>query len=136
MSDVRYLTREDIEAYHAADFLRRGQSPAPVISEEKLEAALDRPQASAFGEDAYPSLAEKAAAYLQAFVIGHPFMDGNKRAGLAACLLFLELNGVSKRADQPALVDLTLPVATGEIREVAEIAARLRALYSPDLDDR
>ncbi len=136
MSEFRYLTKEDIVAYHAADFLRRGLSPAPIISEEKLQAALERPQASAFGEEAYPALAEKAAALLQSFVIGHPFVDGNKRAGLGARLLFLELNGVVMRAEQVPLVDLVLQVGTGETREVAEVAARLRELFAPELDER
>lgn len=136
MTEIRYITREDIEAHHAADFLARGLTPAPVISEEKLYAALERPQASAFGEDAYPTLAEKAAALMQAFVIGHPFMDGNKRAGLAACLLFLEFNGVDQRVSQPPLVELVREVATGAVREVTDIAARLRELYAPDLDGR
>lgn len=133
MSEIRYLTRDEIIAYHSADFLRRGLSPAPVISEEKLQAAIDRPQASAFGEAAYPTLADKAAALLQSLVIGHPFMDGNKRAGLAGCLLFLEINGIDKRADLKGVVNLVLAVATGELREVQDIAERLRILYAPDL---
>ena len=101
-----------------------------------MQAAIDRPQASAFGEDAYPTLAEKAAAYLQSFAIGHPFMDGNKRAALAACLFFLEMNAVTVRASQEALVDLVLVVAKGELREVEDIAGRLRELFAPDLDER
>ncbi len=133
MSEIVYLTRDAIVAYHAADFLRRGLSPAPVISEEKLRAAIERPQASAFGDDAYPTLAEKAAALLQSIVIGHPFLDGNKRAGFAACVLFLELNGIDKRADLEGAFRLVLAVATGELREVEEIAERLRALFGPDL---
>lgn len=136
MTDTVFLTAEDILAYHAADFLKRGLSPAPIISEEKFEAALNRPQTSVFGEDAYPALSEKAAAYLQSFAIGHPFMDGNKRVAAAAVLLFLELNGVSRRVDQPGLLRLVLEVAKGELREIENIAARLRELYAPDLDGR
>lgn len=134
MSEVRYLTREDILAYHSADFLRRGLTPAPVISEEKLSAAIERPKLTAFGDDAYPTLAQKAAAILQSLVIGHPFLDGNKRVGLGACLLFLELNGIDRRADQRALVDLVLGIARGNLREVDEIAGRLRGLFGIDVE--
>jgi death-on-curing protein len=105
-----------------------------VISEEKLQAAIDRPQASAFGEDAYPTLADKAAALLQSIVIGHPFMDGNKRAGLGACLLFLALNGVPDERDPWEMSELVLAISTGELREVSDIAERLRVLFAPDLD--
>lgn len=136
MRPVRYLTREDILAYHAAEFRRRGLSAPPIISDEKLEAALERPKASAFGSDAYPAVAEKAAALLQSLVVGHPFMDGNKRIGLGACLLFLELNGVGRRVDPDAMADLVLDIATGRLKEVEAIAERLRILYAPDLDER
>lgn len=131
---TRYLARLELVAYHAAEFHRRGLSPAPVISEEKLQAALERPQASAFGEEAYPTLAEKAAALLQSVVIGHPFMDGNKRAALGACLLFLEVNGVPFRADQDGMAELVLDVATGSLRDTTDIAERLRELFNPHLD--
>ena len=136
MTATTFLTREDILAYHAADFLKRGLTPAPIISEEKFEAALTRPQTSVFGEDAYPVLSEKAAAYLQSFAIGHPFMDGNKRVATAAALLFLELNGVSRRVDMQGMLTLVLEVAKGEMREIDLIAARLRELFAPDLDGR
>jgi death-on-curing protein len=135
VTEFVYLTRDDVIAYHIAEFRRRGVSPAPVISEEKLQAAIERPKQSAFGEDAYPTLGEKATALMQALVTGHPFMDGNKRIGLASCLLFLELNGMLQLADNDALADLTLAVATGELREVSEIAGRLRALF-PALAER
>lgn len=136
MTEIRYLSRSEIVFYHAAEFHMRDLTPAPVISDEKLDAALERPRASAFGEDAYPTLSTKAAAYLEWFAIGHPFLDGNKRAALAAVLAFLELNGVQRVIDADEIADLVLAVAKGELRGNDRIAARLRELYSPDLDDR
>lgn len=136
MSRFRYLSRSEIIYYHAAEFRRRGSEPAPVISEEKLEAALARPKASAFGEPAYPTLSTKAAAYLESFAIGHPFLDGNKRAALAAVLAFLELNGADRVVDPDSIADLVLAVAKGALKGNEAIAARLRELYAPNLDGR
>ena len=72
--------------------LVEGQSSV-LMSGEKLESALLRPQAEAFGEEFYPSIAEKAAVLLQGVVIAHPFTDGNKRIGLAVTLAFLKQSG-------------------------------------------
>jgi death-on-curing protein len=47
-----------------------------------LESAAARPMASAFGEDAYPTLLEKAAALFHSLVLNHPFVDGNKRTAV------------------------------------------------------
>lgn len=58
-----------------------------------LEAALARPQARVFGEDAYPSLHEKAAALLHSLTCNHALVDGNKRLALAALIVFYGLNG-------------------------------------------
>jgi len=55
-----------------------------------------------------------AAAYLFHIVQNHPFIDGNKRTGAAAAIIFLDMNGVEIEADEEGLVDLTLRVATGQ----------------------
>ena len=125
---TRYLTLEWIVAYHEVLMYEQGQLPH-LIAPDKLEAALARPQASAFGEDAFATLAEKAAALLQAVVIAHPFLDGNKRAGLGALLSFLELNGETAVADQDALYDFVIAVTTGQLREIEVIARNIRQLF-------
>lgn len=58
-----------------------------------LDGAVNRPQAVAFGQEAYPSLSEKAAALLDSLVRNHALVDGNKRLGWVATRLFLVLNG-------------------------------------------
>ena len=58
-----------------------------------LEAALARPQATAFGKDAYPSLDAQAAALLHLLARTHALIEGNKRLGLAAVIAFYGLNG-------------------------------------------
>jgi death-on-curing protein len=105
----------------------------PVLkSRERLEAALARPASTAFGEDLFPTLAHNAAALLHGIVTGHPFSDANKRAGLGAALLFLELNGAYRPVADDALYDLTMDVATGRERDVDAIAARLASLFAVD----
>ena len=64
-----------------------------VRSHQQLAAAVMQPQQSAFGEDAYPSIAEKAAAYGFSIAEGQPFIDGNKRTALLTMVTFLDLNG-------------------------------------------
>jgi death-on-curing protein len=79
-----------------------------------LHSALAMPQASFGGEPLHKDLFEMAAAYLYHIVQNHPFVDGNKRTGAAAALVFLAMNDVSIEADEEGLVALTLAVARGE----------------------
>lgn len=58
-----------------------------------LQAAEARPAASAFGQDAYATLEDKAAALLHAIARNHPFTDGNKRTATIAALFMLAVNG-------------------------------------------
>ena len=85
------------------------------------------PQASAFGEDAYTTIDTKAAALLQSLVCNHGLVDGNKRMGLACTSVFLTLNGAPLSLDdRTEAYDLVIAVATGELREIADISAALR----------
>ena len=92
-----------------------------------LESALARPQASAFGDDAYPGLLEKAAALLHSLARNHALVDGNKRLALAGTLAFLGINGRRLTLDNNGAYDLVIAVATGELDDVASIAAQLAA---------
>lgn len=129
---TRYLTVDWLLAFHQGLMLAQGQQSL-LMGEQgaaKLESALARPQATAFGDDAFGNLTQKAAALLQAIVIAHPFTDGNKRAAAGAMLGFLEMNGVDVgTADQSLLYDLVIAVTTGELREVDEIAAQIAELF-------
>lgn len=91
-----------------------------------LESALAMPQAGMGGEYFHADLFEMAAAYLFHLVKNHPFIDGNKRVGAAAALVFLELNHVDVRTASADLVDLVLAVAEGR-RTKSDVAAFLRA---------
>jgi death on curing protein len=90
-----------------------------------LDAAAHRPQATAFGEDAYPTVHEKAAALLEAVVRNHALVDGNKRLGWAAAVVFYDLNGFD--LDPPGVdeaVELVVAVAAGQL-ELAKLSERL-----------
>lgn len=90
-----------------------------------LSSAAARPQASAFGEDAYSRLPEKAAALLHSVAMNHALIDGNKRLALAAAIAFLGLNGWRLTLTNDAAYDLVIAVASGAIRDVATIAAAI-----------
>lgn len=90
-----------------------------------LESALARPQASVFGEDAYPSVHAKAAALLHSIARNHALVDGNKRLALAALIAFYGLNGLRLTLTNDEAYHLVMAVATGALDEVDAIAKRL-----------
>lgn len=100
-------------------------APAEIRDVGLLEAAAARPQASAFGEDAYPTIHEKAAALLHSIVRNHALIDGNKRLGLAAVIAFYGVNGRRLMMTNDAAYDFVISVATGELDDVVRIAAGL-----------
>ena len=105
--------------------------PPPVRDVGLLTAAAARPQASAFGSDAYPDTWTKAAALLQSVVNNHALIDGNKRLGWLATAVFLDLNGVSvTAAPNDDVYELVMRVAAEEV-SVEEIADLLRELSQP-----
>ena len=95
-----------------------------------LGAALARPQATAFGKDAYPSLDAKAAALLHSLTRNHATIDDDKRLGLAAVIAFYGLNGHRLTFTNDEAYDLVMKVA-GELDHVEEIAAILQAGTAP-----
>lgn len=96
-----------------------------------LESAVGRPQASVFGEDAYPTLHHKAAALLHSLAKNHALIDGNKRTAWWAARLFYVLNGHDLRADEDGAYDLVIAVAEARIEDVEEIAKQWRVWVTP-----
>jgi len=87
-----------------------------VMSPNGLLSALAAPRRSAFGAEAFPTLAEKAGALVYALIQNHPFWDGNKRIATAALLLFMERNGMRCTANQQQIKAFTTTIAKGELR--------------------
>ena len=79
-----------------------------------LESALNAPFQSFNGTDAFPSIPQKAARLGFGLVKNHPFIDGNKRIGAHAMLVFLALNKIELEYTQQELSDIILKVASGE----------------------
>lgn len=96
-----------------------------------LESALARPRATVFGEDAYPSIHEKAAALLHSLARNHALVDGNKRLALAGTIAFYGLNGLRLTLSNDEAYDLVIAVSAGDLDEVQPIAARLAAGTQP-----
>ncbi len=95
-----------------------------------LLAAEQRPQASAFGQDAYSTLSEKAAALLHSIARNHPFKDGNKRTALVAALFMLHTNGQTPVWAREEALQRVLDVAEGR-QDSAAFAHWLRLETTP-----
>ena len=106
---ISYLSPEDL-----LTVIERYDLP-PVRDLGLLDAAAHRPRSSAFGEDAYPTIDEKAAVILGSIVRNNPLIDGNKRLGWLAAGIFLDINGFTPDAPLDEAYDLVIG-ATGGVR--------------------
>ncbi len=123
-----FLTVEDVLEIHESQLERFGGG-AGIRDLGLLESAVAQPQASFGGEYVHGDIFEMAAAYLFHIVNNHAFVDGNKRTGLLAALVFLDTNGVALTEDSEFLYDLTLGIAEGRIPK-SDVGYRLRHLAS------
>ena len=121
---TRYLAAEDVLV-----IARIAIGSTPHLRDAGLlDSACHRPSASAFGEDAYPSLIMKAAALLHSLTANHPFIDGNKRTAWLATVVFLRDDNaevIVEDAYDGAVTDLVLAIADGSLREVTDIVELL-----------
>ena len=121
---VEYLDLEDLIEL-ARDLLG---DPPPVGDIGLLGSAAARPQATAFGHEAYPDVLTKAAALLQSIVNNHAPVDGNKRLGWLATAVFLELNGIKASAiSNEDVYELVIWTASSNA-SLDEITTRLNGL--------
>lgn len=119
MSSIEYLDLEDLLA------LVRALGAGPVRDAGLLDSSAARPRSSAFGQDAYPGLALKAAALLHSLARNHTLVDGNKRLAWLVTAVFLDLNQHEPDLADDDAFDLVMDVAQGAA-DVHEIANRLR----------
>jgi death on curing protein len=119
MSRVEYLDLDDLLG------LIRMLGIGPVRDVGLLDSALARPRSSAFGEDAYPTTTLKSAALLHSIVNNHALVDGNKRLGWLATVVFLDLNGLCPDLSDNEAFDLVWEIASTSL-DVHEIAVRLQ----------
>jgi death-on-curing protein len=119
-----FLTLDEVLAIHADQIARYGGRPG-LRDPGLLQSALAMPRTTFGRVYLHPSLPEMAAAYLFHLTGNHPFLDGNKRVGLAAAIAFLGLNGLWLEADPDELAELVLRTARGEASK-AEVAEFIR----------
>ena len=118
--DPTFLTLDEVLALHQDQIHRYGGTPG-IRDQGLLSSALGTVAATFGGEFLHPSLHEMASAYLFHITQKHPFLDGNKRVGLAAALVFLWMNDVEIEADEADLTNLVLGVAEGHVSK-SEVA--------------
>jgi len=118
--DPLFLTLDEVLALHEDQIRRYGGSHG-VRDIGLLESALGNAAATFDGEYLNQTIFEMAAAILYGICRNHPFVDGNKRASVAAALVFLEMNGVTVDADQSVFYDLVIGAAEGRASK-AQIA--------------
>ena len=119
MTEVEYLDLEDL--LRLVRLLKTG----PVRDIGLLDSAVNRPRSSAFGEDAYPTLALKTAALLHSLARSHALVDGNKRLAWLATVVCLDLNSHDTSLTKDTAFALVIDVSVGDA-DVEEIAQRLR----------
>lgn len=120
-----YLTAEQILYLHDRLIRETGGSHG-VRDLSLLLSAVGRPQSSFEGRDLYANIYSQAAALMESLVRNHPFVDGNKRTGVATAGMFLRINGFRLVSGQEELVVIAVRVATGRI-QLDELAGWLHS---------
>lgn len=112
---MKKLTKEQILMLHN-ELIRETGGSGGLRDEGLLDSVLNAPF-QGFGDvDSFPSLQQKGARLGYGLICNHAFVDGNKRIGAHAMLLFLSLNGIELEYTQNELSDMILDVAAGNLR--------------------
>ncbi|MGV8848150.1 MAG: type II toxin-antitoxin system death-on-curing family toxin [Propionibacteriaceae bacterium] len=104
---IEYLTLDDLLE------LIEDLSVGPIRDVGLLDSAVHRPQATVYGDDAYPDLDQKAAVLLESLVRNRALIDGNKRIGWLATVVFYGLNNIELEAPDDDAYDLVIAIASG-----------------------
>ncbi len=121
--DSRYLDLDSLLS------LVKIMDVGPVRDVGLLVSTVGRPQATVFGEDAYPSVGLKAAALLQSVAANHALVDGNKRLAWLSTVVFLDIKGCEPDLSDDEAYDLVVEVSAG-MSDVSVIASRLKLVKS------
>ncbi|MFX3616533.1 MAG: type II toxin-antitoxin system death-on-curing family toxin [Sporolactobacillus sp.] len=114
---TEYLTKNQVIYLNALLIRMYAPTEDTGIKDTKmLDSAINRPRASAFGEDAYQTFFEKAAALFQSLAQNHPFYNANKRTAYAALEAFLRRNGLKVQAEQKEKEDFTVEISDQQNR--------------------
>lgn len=114
--NIRFLSVQDVLAIQANTIKHEGGG-AGLRDAGLLESAVLMPQQQFGGEYLHRGLAAMAAAYLFHLAMNHAFVDGNKRVGVLAALVFLDANGVQELPDPEELERVTMAVASSAMNK-------------------
>lgn len=117
---IRYLTVDEVVYINAQLIQDRGihtivEGKRAVRDMDLLASAVGRPQQSAFGEDAYPTLVLKVTALLHSIARNHPFADGNKRTATVGAIFMLQSNGQTVAWDTTVALHYIVDLAEGRL---------------------
>jgi death-on-curing protein len=130
IEDPEFLTVDDVLELHGDQIERYGGDPG-IRDRGLIEAAVAMPRQSFGGQFLHVDLFEMAAAYAFHLAESQAFLDGNKRVGLAAAYVFLELNGYVLSRDEDRLYDAMIAIGTHQL-DKAGLAKVLRECSVPD----
>lgn len=128
MSEPIFLTVEEVIEIHAWQVEEFGGDRA-ILDVRLLESAVAMPRQAFGGQYVHEDFAAMAAAYLYHLVKNHPFADGNKRTGIHAALVFLELNGFELEIPVDEAERVAIGVAAGGLGK-EDAAQFFRALLA------
>lgn len=113
--EIRYLSVEEVIAINVAMIQRYSPDEQIGVRDQGLlESAVMRPKQSAFGEDAYPPIFEKAAALFESLGQNHPFHNANKRTAFTALIIFLKYNQYAFEMSPKEAEDFTVAMVNHE----------------------
>ena len=124
MNEIQFLTLSDIVEIHEYQIEKFGGASG-LRDIGLLKSASGMPESTFGGAFLHPTICEMAAAYLYHLVENHPFVDGNKRVGAMAALVFLDINNIDFDAPEELLTEMVLKVASGKMLK-AEITLFLK----------
>lgn len=122
---MRVLSKRQILMLHSMLVAQSGGMDG-LRDEGLLESAINAPLQTFGGQELYPTVLEKAARLGYGLIHNHPFMDGNKRIGTHAMLVFLDINNITLSYEDDDLIAAILCVASGDMDD-SELLEWLKA---------
>lgn len=114
--EIYFLTLAKVKIIHLEQINKYGGLHG-IRDINLLDSALHYPQATFDQHYVHQDIYHMAAAYAFSIIKNHPFLDGNKRTGLAAALLFLDFNDITLETSQEELFDMAMQIAVSKISE-------------------
>lgn len=112
---MKNINEEQLIRFHQK-IIESSGGKSGIRNYKLIDSALNRGISTFGGEDLYSTDIEKIAAITHSLITNHCFMDGNKRIGVAAMLLLLNLNDVKVDYSQKELIELGLGVASSNLK--------------------